>query len=162
MRPLGPLKEAQIAFENFRESTQTVTSESVQVTKYVRFENGCEDEARETLDGYKVWYELADQQYEYFFVRVVVPGPITDGNNIQMIDDCKIFTVTKLEPYIEGETNRIKMASEKNENTATAQLATVSEPVQIKAGCHSDGPNHLLMLMVVVVLAKKMKNLIRF
>ena len=139
MEAIDFLEAAQNAFKDFKFTTQTVKSDQVLVTQYVRFTLNCHDQAQETLTIHTVVRELKDSTYGYLSLRDVIDGPVTDGNREQKVDDCTIQTAVKMEPFIEGVTNNLEAQARKPAKTVALQevKATADVP-KVEVGCQSN------------------------
>lgn len=159
MEPINHLEEAVKAFENLSPSEITITSDQVLVNQYVKFKLECRDEAIETLTINKILREMKDSEYGYLQLRDVVDGPFKDGNRIQIVNDCKIETATKLEPCIEGVTNIIKFdaaAKHYKEIPKTVSLHEVKgipDNPKVEVGCHSTGSSSYLLFLIILVVS---------
>jgi hypothetical protein len=164
MEPINHLKEAIKAFENFTPSEKTINADRVLVKQYVKFPMNCRDEAMETLTVEAIVREMTDLNYNYLQLVDVVDGPFKDGNRIQIVNDCKIETVTTLEPYIDGVTNVInydpaaKHYKEVPKTVSLHEVKGIPENPKVEVGCHSDGGSAYLLFVIALIAAMLRKR----
>lgn len=161
------LLETKQLFADFRVNIPTtIHSNLVQVSEAVRFTNPCHDVALETVNNHMdgIFHDLVDIEYGYLVLKYIVDGPVTDGNREQVIDDCKIQTIIKLESYIEGVTNNIAENQHPKTTSARLQAPEVSIPddIKINAGCNSSGSTIFLPVLIVMLYLLFKSNVIKF
>jgi len=97
MQPETPLDQLKKDFETFKVSEPvTIKSESVWIHQEVKYPSECKEQAKETFTIENELRTICTGKYCYTMLRDVVPGPRTDGNREQIIDDCKIQTIVDM------------------------------------------------------------------
>ena len=148
MTPESPLQQCKRHFENFQAQTpKTVKADEVQVNQEVSFKVNCREEALETLTIHNIVQDFKDGDTEYLMLQETVDGPVTDGNRIQIVNDCQIKTYVEM--YPKGEIPKVA----KVQSVVAAKPAPKAQPLE--QGCYSNGSNVLLFAIMAALVMRK-------
>ena len=147
MTPESPLQQCKRHLENFQAQTpKTVKADEVQVNQEVSFKVNCREEALETLTIHNIVQDFKDGDTEYLMLQETVDGPVTDGNRIQIVNDCQIKTYVEMHP--KGEIPKVA----KVQSVVAAKQAPRAQPLE--QGCYSNGSSVLLLAIMAALVMR--------